>query len=416
MRYIIIFLVFLYPSGIFAQIVGNNNPVVTVSILAVGDLMCHAEQFDYALLRNGKFDFNPSFQFIKKYLINSDFSFGNLETVTGGKNRGYSTYPLFNSPDEYIAALKNSGFDLVTTANNHALDQGKIGIIRTIKELDKNKINYTGTFNSPRDRDSIRIFNIKGIKIAFLAYTYGTNGNIIPPNDPYLVNIIKTSLIDRDIKRARENGAEIVLVYFHFGIEYSSKPSSYQRDIVKNAINGGADIIIGSHPHVLQPVEYFKTRNARLDSGIIIYSMGNFFTAQHHRFTRAGAMFNFKISKNFWNDSIYISKVSYAPTFVFDGKVKNKSEYFILPSEEAIKNSDYTFLTSNDLFEIRQSIGDTRRILTRNTSKIKIYNYKQDIMEQLKELAIPSPLARPQIFWKLSYEKPTIFSLIYFSK
>ncbi len=409
------YLSFLFPSLIFSQNI-PDNPVVTISISAVGDLMCHEEQYNSAKLRNGKYDFNPSFQFIKKYLINSDFTFGNLETVTAGKYRGYSTYPLFNTPDTYITALKNAGFDLLTTANNHSLDQGKTGILRTIEELNKNEINYTGTFKSQRDRDSIRIFNIKGIKIAFLAYTYGTNGNLIPPYDPYLINIIKPSLIDKDIKSARRAGAEIVLVYFHSGMEYSSRPNSYQREIVKDAINAGADIIIGSHPHVVQPVQYFKTRNARLYTGIIAYSLGNFFTAQGHRFTQAGIMFNFKISKNIPNDSIYISLVSYAPTFVFNGKIDGIKEYYILPSEEAVNNPSYTFLTNNDLFEIRQSIGDTKRILSKYTSNIKIYDYKKDILEQLRELAVPSSLERPKIFWKLSHPGPTIYSLIYFSK
>ena len=415
MKYIFIYLSFLFPSLILSQNI-PDNPIVTISISAVGDLMCHEEQYNSAKLKNGKYDFNPSFQFIKKYLFNSDFTFGNLETVTAGKYRGFSTYPLFNSPDTYISALKNAGFDLLTTANNHSLDQGKTGIIRTIEELNKNEINYTGAFKSQRDRDSIRIFNIKGIKIAFLAYTYGTNGNIIPPNDPYLINIINPSLIDKDINRARKTGAEIVLVYFHFGIEYSSKPNSYQQEVVKNAIDAGADIIIGGHPHVLQPVQYFNTRNARLHTGIIAYSLGNFFTAQSHRFTREGIMFNFKISKDIRNDSIYISKVSYAPTFVFNGKIEGIKEYYILPSEEAVKNPSYAFLTSNDLFEIKQSIGDTKRILSRYTSNIKIYDYKEDILEQIKELAVPSSLERPKIFWKPSHPKPTIYSLIYFSQ
>ena len=429
MRYLVLFLFFIFQLNLFPQAFEYKNPIVTISISAVGDLMCHAEQFDDAELGNGKFDFDPSFQHIKKYLINSDFTVGNLETVTAGKYRGFSTYPLFNTPSEYITALKNSGFNLLFTANNHAMDQGKTGVLRTITQLNKNNINYTGTFKSKSDRDSIRIFNIKGIKIAFLAYAYGINGNSIPKNGTYLVNIISSSLIKNDIKKARKNGAEIVFVYFHFGDEYSSRPTYFQKEIVKKTINAGADIIIGSHPHVVQPIQYFKTKNAKLDTGIIAYSLGNFFTGQRHRFTRTGIIFNIKLSKNFGNDSIYISNVSFAPTFVLKHNVDNiedlkkgllgrsfgKKEFLILSSEEAI-NSPYSFLTKNDLFEIRQSISDSKRILTRYTSKIELYDYRKDILQQLKELAYPISLERPKIFWEISHEKACIYSLVYFSK
>ncbi len=414
--YIVIGFSFLLISKVFAQVLPFETPVVTITISAVGDLMCHSAQYNYARSEDGTFNFNPPFQFIKKYLINSDFTIGNFETVTAGRLHGFSTYPLFNSPDEYITALKNAGFNLLTTANNHALDQGKKGIIRTIEQIDKNNINYTGTFESERDRDSIRIFNIKGIKIAFLAYTYGTNRIPIPKNSSYLVNLIEPELIRDDVKKARENGAEIVFVYFHFGDQYVTRPTSYQKEIVKEAINAGADIIIGGHPHVLQPVQYFKTKNAKLDTGFIAYSMGNFFSNQRQRYTDAGIVLNINLSKNVDNDSIYISNVSYAPTWVFKGDVKYKKEFLILPSEETLTASPFDFLDSNDLFKIKQSIADTKRILTKYTDNIKLFNYQQDLIQKLKELAHSLPLERPKIFWKISHIKVSIFRLNYFSK
>ena len=409
------------------QIFGQNDsfkkPVVNITISAVGDLMCHALQYNYAKQENGTFDFNPAFKFVKKYFENSDFVFGNLETVTAGKSRGFSTYPLFNSPDEYITALKNAGFNLVTTANNHALDQGKKGVIRTIEQLTKNNINYTGTFKSQKDRDSIRIFNIKGIKIAFLAYSYGTNGIPVPKNCPYLINLIDTSLIGRDIKTARKDGAEIVLVYFHFGYQYTRKPNDFQKQVVNATINAGADIIIGGHPHVVQPVKYFKTRGATLESGFVAYSMGNFFTNQRYRYTDEGMILNITISKNILNDSIYISNISYTPTWVFRGEVTagikysaEKKEFFIIPSEEALNNPSYKFLTSNDLYKIEKSILDTKEILTKYTHHINLYDYKKDIVRKLAEIAVPRPLARPKIFWNFSHDKMSIFGLIYHSR
>ncbi|MFZ0455544.1 MAG: CapA family protein [Ignavibacteriaceae bacterium] len=413
----------LVPMQIFAQIIPLKNTVINATISAVGDLMCHSLQYDYAELENGKYDFNPSFKFVKKYFESSDFVFGNLETVTAGRSRGYSTYPLFNSPDEYITALKKAGFNLLTTANNHALDKGKRGVIRTIEQLQKNNISYTGTFKSGRDRDSIRIFNIKGINIAFLAYTYGTNGISVPENSPYLINLIDTSLIYKDIKHARKNGAEIVLVYFHFGYQYSRKPNDFQKQIVNEAINDGADIIIGGHPHVLQPVKYFKTRGSMLDSGFAAYSMGNFFSNQRDRYTDAGMILNITISKNTFNDSIYISNISYTPTWVYRGEVNagtkpgsEKNEFLIIPSEEAFNTASYSFLNSNDLNKIEQSVRDTKDILTKYTHEIKLYDYKRDMIQKLTELAAVRPLAGPEIFWNLSRDKMSIFSLIYHSR
>jgi poly-gamma-glutamate capsule biosynthesis protein CapA/YwtB (metallophosphatase superfamily) len=413
----------LIPLQDFAQTGSFKEPEINITISAVGDLMCHALQYNYAEMENGKFDFDPAFKAVKKYFENSDFVFGNLETVTAGKSRGFSTYPLFNSPDEYLTALKNAGFSLLTTANNHALDQGKKGVLRTIGQLEKNHLNYTGTFKSERDRDSIRIFNIKGIKTAFLAYSYGTNGIPVPKDCPYLINLIDMSLIRNDIKAARKKGAEIVLVYFHFGYQYSKTPNDFQKQIVNETINAGADIIIGGHPHVLQPVRYFKTKGAKLDSGFIAYSMGNFFTNQRDRYTDAGMILNINITKNFSNDSIYISNVSYTPTWVFRGDIPTgkkytveKKEFLILPSEEALNNSSYKFLTSNDLFKIGQSIGDTKKILNRYTHRIKLYDYDKDIIHKIKELAVPRNLARPRIFWSFSRDKMSIFSLIYHSR
>ena len=163
---------------------------VTISISVVGDLMCHGPQFEYARVGKDSFDFSPVYRNVKKYLESSDFTFGNLETVTAGKeSKGYTGYPFFNTPASYITALKDVGFDLLVTANNHSLDRSEKGIIRTINEIDSRNLKYVGTYKSQRDRDSIRIFDVKGIKIAVLAYSYGTNGNPIPKGKNYLINL-----------------------------------------------------------------------------------------------------------------------------------------------------------------------------------------------------------------------------------
>ncbi len=349
---------------------GKKDSIVTISISAVGDLMCHSTEYDYARVNADSFNFNPFFRFIKPYLKSADFTFGNLETVTAGKSAHYSGYPLFNTPSAFIEALKYAGFNLVTTSNNHALDRGEKGIIHTIAELKKYGLNYTGTFTSERDRDSTRIYNINGIKVAFLAYSYGTNGNPIPSGKPYLINIIDTTLIKHDIQKVKQKGVDIVLVYFHFGIEYQRQPTLFQKEIVKKTISYGADIIIGSHPHVIEPSMFYKTINSRMDSGFVVYSLGNFISNQRWRYSDCGVILTLKITKNFTTDSLYISKVTYLPTWVFKGITGRGREYIILPSQIQPEDTLYNFLTASDKFKMMQSFNDTKNILTEYTQNI----------------------------------------------
>jgi poly-gamma-glutamate capsule biosynthesis protein CapA/YwtB (metallophosphatase superfamily) len=356
---------------------GESDSLITISLSVVGDMMCHSVQFNYAHVEDDSFNFNPVFSEIKNYLLKSDFVFGNLETVTAGENKKYSGYPFFNSPDDFISAIKNSGFDLLSTANNHALDKGEPGVRRTIQQLKDNGLFYNGTFLSQKDRDSIRIYNIYGIKVAFLAYTYGTNGISVPKRKDYLINLISPGLISKDIKEAREQGTDFVVVHFHFGEEYKREPTSYQNEIVKKTIEAGADIIIGGHPHVLEPIKYFKSEDPKLDSGFVAYSMGNFISNQRWRYSDGGAVLTFYLTKNLSNDSLYISSVNYLPIWVFKGKIEAGNHYKIIPAEAAFSDTAYSFLTPADRKFALQSFYDTQKILTKYSVKpklVKFYN------------------------------------------
>ncbi len=354
----------------------DEDTTVTIVISAVGDLMCHSVQYNYARVEIDSFDFTNVFSEVKSYLQEPDFTFGNLETVLGGKSIGYSGYPRFNSPDAYAYALKAAGFDLLTTANNHALDQGEFGLIRTIEQLDKLELNYNGTFTSQHDRDSIRIFNLKGIKIAFLAYTYGTNGYAVPKGKNYLINLIDLENIKSGIQRSREKNTDLVLIHFHFGEEYQREPNNYQKEVVDFAIENGADIIIGSHPHVLQPAKFFKSNGGRLDSGFVAYSLGNFVSNQRWRYSDAGAILNLYITKNLMNDSVFISRSEFIPTWVFKGETNNQKEFIILPAETAYSTNSYKFLRKKDIELMRQAFEDSKSILTKYDQRIKIKKLK----------------------------------------
>jgi len=354
----------------------NTEPVLKDSILSaticfVGDLMCHSTQFNYAKVDADSFDFTGVYREVKPYLSKSDLTIGNLETVIAGKNEGYSGYPYFNVPDDFVYALKDAGFDLLVTANNHALDQGWEGVKRTIEVINENRLYQTGTFISQEDRDSIRIFNISSIKIAVLAYSENTNGLPIPKGKDFVINLIDEELIRKDIIKAREKNVDIVLVHLHYGIEYLREPNDYQKEIVQKIIELGADIIIGGHPHVIQPIDFFKTNDTKIDSGFVAYSMGNFISNQRWRYSDAGLILNIHISKNILTDYIYISEVNYLPTWVFKGETEKGREYVILPSQLSV-DTTYAFLTKQDQKLMQEAFSDTKEIVNKYSTNAKI--------------------------------------------
>ncbi len=348
-----------------------QDSTITASISFVGDLMCHSTQFNYAKVGIDTFDFTGVYREVKKYLSEPDLTIGNLETVVAGKNKSYSGYPYFNAPDDFIYALKDAGFDLLITANNHALDQGWDGVKKTIEVMNENKIHYTGTFISQEDRDSIRIFQINSITIAILAYSENTNGLPIPKGKNFVIKQIDEELIQSDIMKAREKGVDIVLIHLHYGPEYNREPSDYQKEIVNKIISFGADIIIGGHPHVVQPVDFFKTDSTKIDSGFVAYSMGNFISNQRWRYSDAGVILNLEISKNILSDSIYISEVNYLPTWVFRGQTDFGREYIILPSQNA-DDSTYYYLTDQDKKLMREAFSDTKEVIHKHSTNSKI--------------------------------------------
>lgn len=364
---------FFNPAGLEkSEVIVLEDSVITATLCFVGDLMCHSTQFNYAKVDTDSFDFTGVYREVKKYLSKADLTLGNLETVIAGEDKGYSGYPYFNAPDDFVYALKDAGFDLLITANNHALDQGWEGVKRTIEVINENKIHRTGTFTSQEDRDSIRIFQMNSIKVAILAYSENTNGLPIPKGKGFIINLIDEELIKKDIDKARDKNVDIVLVHLHYGPEYNREPSDYQKEIVKKIIELGADIIIGGHPHVIQPVDFFKTNNTKLDSGFVAYSMGNFISNQRWRYSDAGVILNIQISKNKFTDSIYISEVNYLPTWVFKGQTEKGREYIILLSQIADNDSTYNFLTDSDRKLMNEAFNDTKEIVNKYSSKIEL--------------------------------------------
>ncbi len=340
----------------------QTDSVISITFSVVGDLMCHSPEYQYAKAAPDSFDFRPFFKFVKPILTKSDVSFGNLETVLAGVDEEYSGYPFFNSPDEFLYAIKDAGFTHLTTANNHCLDRGEKGILRTIEMLQNAEIPYVGTSASTADKDSIRAFTKNGLSFALLAYSYSTNGNPVPKGKEYLVSLIDTARIAVDVKSAKTK-SDIIIVSLHFGEEYKRKQSRWQEIVVDKAIEAGADIIIGSHPHVIQPGRQFHSDNSRLDTGLVVYSLGNFISNQQERYKDAGVILHFTVEKNLSTKKYSLNNVGFTSTWVFKGMDNQKQVYYILPEADSASYAAMPFLNYFAKKRMLQAFSDTKMIL-----------------------------------------------------
>lgn len=271
-------------------------PSKAVTLTFVGDIMCHRRQLEDAYnYTDGTYDFSKTFEDVKPYLKKSDLTIGNLETVFGGSQLGYTGYPMFNTPDSLAKVLKDVGFDVLTTSNNHAFDQGEQGVSRTIDILDKAKISHVGSYKTEKDKDKILIRNVNGWRIAFVSFTYGVNVNV--PEAKKHFNYLTEEEIKSQMKKAREKKTDCIVVLPHWGEEYSTGVNEKQRDLAELLIKEGADIIIGSHPHVLQQMKTKETKDktGKKKTVFIAYSMGNFSSNQVREYTLDEAIVTLKL-------------------------------------------------------------------------------------------------------------------------
>ncbi len=350
----------------------KKDSFVTITLSAVGDLMSHEPQVNNARIGDNKFDFRPSFAEVKPYLSAADLTMGNLETTCAGKGKPYKGYPAFNTPDEYVEALKDAGFDLLLTSNNHSMDTGEDGLQRTISIIKKNKLAYTGTFTSQHDRDSVRIFTLKGIKLGVLNYTYGTNGSYPVEEHKYMLNVIDTVLLKNDIALARKAGAEIVLVFYHYGIENKSDPTDDQKFAVGKAVEYGADIVLGAHAHVLSPVGWFQTKNAKVDTGFVAWGMGNFLSNQYWRYADAGVIVNLSLTKSVTKNTIRISSASYLPTWVYRGTNSSRKMHVVYPAQYCEKDSIGPHIDAELKTKMKEAFEDTKGMMGKYTNRIQL--------------------------------------------
>lgn len=372
----LVILLFFF-NQIHSQEIIQKDSASQVSFSIVGDLIVHGEQLKSARVDSNTYEFKPVFREIKKYLDSADFTMANLETVFMGSEKEYAGYPIFNTPDSFADAIKYAGIDLLFTANNHALDSGKEGLERTIDVLNKRNLQHSGTFKLKEEKDSIVVNKINGISFTVLSYSYLANRNIKSGYE-YMLNIIKLGQIRRDVLKAKGMNLDLVIVYLHFGDEYESEPNDYQIETVNSVISYGADIILASHTHSIQPAEMYKPRESRLDSGFVTFSLGNFVSNQRWRYSDAGVILNFSVIKDHANDSLHISEFNFIPTWVFKGYTENGREFIILPAEYSETKSVPPYLTKKDIELMKQSFEDTKKVLTKSTSRLKLKSVQKE--------------------------------------
>jgi len=267
---------------------------VDITIAAVGDILIHNTLYFGAYQPDTEtYDFSHQFIYVKPYLENADITLANLETTLSGPERGYSGYPKFNTPDEVADALKGTGVDIITAANNHRLDQGIAGFYRTIRVARQKGLDIIGVKAEEKEKTYV-IKDIKGVKVAFLNFGYGypqengsldINGLILPMELTGLIDTfdpqnLESSIakITGKIKNAREDGAEVVVICLHWGAEYAREPNDFQQKLAAAMAELGADVIFGGHPHVLQPALYLTTSQGKKVP--VFYSLGNFISDQ----------------------------------------------------------------------------------------------------------------------------------------
>ena len=265
-----------------------------VELLFAGDLMQHQSQLDAARQPDGTYSYSPCYRHIKEYVSKADVAIANLETVIAGKP--YGGYPSFCAPDSFLHAAIDAGFDIMLLANNHCLDRGKRGILRTLDKLDSLNIAHCGVYRDSIEREQRYPYIIKSrnMRIALLNYTYGTNGIPVPP--PIVVNLIDKETIARDIEKARSMRPDAIVACMHWGDEFTHTPSKEQKRLTDWLLAQGVDHVVGNHPHVLQPME------VRRDSltparHAVIYSLSNLVSGMYARGRDGGALVTLNMQK-----------------------------------------------------------------------------------------------------------------------
>ena len=345
---------------------GSGASEQKISLLFAGDIMGHDSQILAAEnIESKTYNYNEVFRYIKPLISGADFAAANLEVTLAGPP--YKGYPRFSSPAALAVACREAGIDCLVTANNHSADRGNDGIRGTIYRLDSIGILHTGTFTDKQSRDTLQPLTItrNGISLALLNYTYGTNG--IPVRSPEIVNMLNINLIAADIEKAKSMNPDIMILFLHWGTEYDTVPSEDQADMAEYFFSKGVDLIIGSHPHVLQRMIWHRN-NGVLQNKTVVYSLGNFISNQRKPKTDGGSMVRIELTKN--DSSVTISDAGYYLTWVYTPIENNRRRFYVLPCS-AFENKPDFFANPADYEMMMRYINESRRLLYKHNNDFR---------------------------------------------
>ena len=349
------------PDSIFAP------DSTSVTLLFAGDIMQHTPQITAAWdADDSSYNYHSCFSHVKPLISNADIAIANLEVTLAGEP--FAGYPQFSAPDELAVAARDAGFDVLATANNHSCDRGNSGLLRTIKVLDSLGIARTGTFSDSADLQNNHplILSKNDITLALFNYTYGTNG--MPFYAPAIVNLIDTTRIRKDLGEINRKQVDFVVVFFHWGNEYQSQPSKIQTHLAEFARKQGADVVIGSHPHVLQRMEYTQPSDTLTAGHLLVYSLGNYVSNQRDRYRDGGAMVSFTLAKT-WNKKT-VTQPEYHLTWVHTPYENERKQYYILPVAQ-FEND--TTMDSASLSKMKQFSKDSRELYGKENRNVSEY-------------------------------------------
>lgn len=332
---------------------GATATAQSLRIVFAGDLMGHDPQIKAARQPDSSYDYTPCFRYVKDFVQSADMAILNLEVTLAG--RPYKGYPRFSSPDTLAACARDAGFDIMTTANNHCMDRGRKGLLRTLQVLDSFGIPHLGTYRESVHHDSEHPLMVEknGIRLALLCYTYGTNGIAVP--SPLVVNMIDTTAMTRDLRVARERGAEFVIALIHWGVEYATRNNAEQEKTGRWLLEHGCDAVIGGHPHVVQNLTLDAIPENDRYPELVVYSMGNLVSNQRDVNRDGGIMIQLDLERaNPPADStsaaldtsaalrstaraaVRVADCAYLPYWVHRGTVDSLYQYYIVPSADAV--------------------------------------------------------------------------------
>lgn len=340
------------------QTAGEIPDPITVTLAVCGDTMSHAPQTNDAYdAATDTYSYLNCFQYVRPWIEQADYAVANFETTLNGPP--YSGYPQFCAPDALAYDMKEIGFDLVTTANNHSMDKGFNGVVRTLDTLDAAGLEHVGTYRTQdefNENQGVKLVDINGIQVAFLSYTYGTNGIPVSAENDFCINrfntdymadcaVLDEAKLTSELSYAQSLEPDLIAVMIHWGIEYQTVQNDYQDQVADFLLENGADLILGSHSHVPQPLmeRTVTLADGTQKTGFVCYSLGNFVSNQSPatvqvNYTDTTALLNLELTKNFETQETTVTAVNYVPLLVLNRGAGAADRYVILDVHQGMKD------------------------------------------------------------------------------